>query len=297
MPHPAHKQKVQRTKRALVALEVARGGQVNALGSGFASGFNPNEQHAAAAASSSSSSSSSSAPATATKALPGTGKSGHGGHGRSLCVNHHGMDLTPCPLPHNPDTTHAEATREQVRAAVEIVCDYLTEAWAKKLMEACGLTEVSGRCCGPVISLYEGALTWPNLRHAGGDEGGGNGGQEARRVGERGRGRPGQGHGADGKQGTRLGREKKSPARRCRHAIRLNLILYDPTRHTAHGTQPMQRFKAEGGSGSGNNGSGGGGSSSSSANKPAAATTATQKKLAQASKGVKSISSFFGKKK
>ncbi len=61
--------------------------------------------------------------------------------------------------PHDPDTTHAEATREQVRAAVEIVCDYLTEAWAKKLMEACGLTEVSGRCCGSVISLYEGALT------------------------------------------------------------------------------------------------------------------------------------------
>ncbi len=70
--------------------------------------------------------------------------------------------------------------------------------------------------------------------------------------------------------------------------------MYNPA---AHGTLPTQRFKAEGGSGSGNNDSGGGGSSSSSANKPAAATTATQKKLAQASKGVKSISSFFGKKK
>lgn len=38
--------------------------------------------------------------------------------------------------------TDAEPTREQVRTAVEIVCDYLNDAWSKKLMEHCGLTEV-----------------------------------------------------------------------------------------------------------------------------------------------------------
>ena len=33
--------------------------------------------------------------------------------------------------------------------AVEIVCDYLNDAWSKKLMEHCGLTEVGcAVCCG-----------------------------------------------------------------------------------------------------------------------------------------------------
>lgn len=61
-----------------------------------------------------------------------------------------------------------------------------------------------------------------------------------------------------------------------------------------------QRFKPEGGSGSGKSSGGDPSSSSSSCgggNKAAATTTAAQKKLAAASKGVKSISSFFGKKK
>lgn len=47
---PNRVQKVERTKRALVALQLAREGQGNALGSGFAAGFNPNEQHATTAA-------------------------------------------------------------------------------------------------------------------------------------------------------------------------------------------------------------------------------------------------------
>ena len=43
----------------------------------------------------------------------------------------------------------AEPTREEVRMAVEIVCDYLNDAWSKKLMEHCGLTEVGcAVCCG-----------------------------------------------------------------------------------------------------------------------------------------------------
>jgi mevalonate pyrophosphate decarboxylase len=71
------KQKVERTQRALVAMEMAREGLRGSLGSGFAAGFNPNEQHAHSQQSSASSSASSAAAAAAaatatagTKALP-----------------------------------------------------------------------------------------------------------------------------------------------------------------------------------------------------------------------------------
>lgn len=59
-------------------------------------------------------------------------------------------------------------------------------------------------------------------------------------------------------------------------------------------THGIQRFKPEG---SGGNSGGPSSSSSGGSNKAPATTTAAQKKLAAASKGVKSISSFFGKKK
>lgn len=58
-------------------------------------------------------------------------------------------------------------------------------------------------------------------------------------------------------------------------------------------THGPQRFKPEG---SGDNSGGPSSSSSGGSNKAPATTTAAQKKLAAASKGVKSISSFFGKK-
>jgi hypothetical protein len=48
---------------------------------------------------------------------------------------------------------HSEPTREQVRAAVEMVCDYLNDAWSKKLMEQCGLTEVGALVA---VSVCEG---------------------------------------------------------------------------------------------------------------------------------------------
>lgn len=57
------------------------------------------------------------------------------------CLNICLPDLLACL---NAPAVPAEPTREQVRAAVELVCDYLNDEWSKKLMEHCGLTEVRG---------------------------------------------------------------------------------------------------------------------------------------------------------
>jgi hypothetical protein len=50
----------------------------------------------------------------------------------------------------------AEGSREHLRTALELVCEYLDDDWGKKLMEHLGVTEVRSTMAR-AVAIYVGA--------------------------------------------------------------------------------------------------------------------------------------------